>query len=60
VPAAPLLVGSGVTAANATDLLAHADGAIIGSAFQKDGRAGGPVELARVQALLGRIDALRG
>jgi uncharacterized protein len=60
VPAAPLLIGSGVTAANAADLLTHADGAIIGSAFQRDGRAGGAVELRRVQALLGRIDALRG
>jgi membrane complex biogenesis BtpA family protein len=56
VPDAPVLIGSGLSPANAKDLLAVADGAIVGSAVQQDGRAGGAVDAARVRALL---DAVR-
>lgn len=59
VPAAPLFIGSGLTVDNAGELFAHADGAIVGSAFQADGRAGGPVEVDRVRSLLRRIEPLR-
>jgi uncharacterized protein len=51
VPAAVILVGSGVTAENAARLLARADGAIVGSALQRGGRAGAGVELQRVEAM---------
>jgi len=44
----PLLVGSGLDAANAAALLAHVDGAIVGSALEREGRAGEPVEEQRV------------
>lgn len=52
VPEAIVWAGSGVGAGNIADVLAVADGAIIGSAFQRGGRAGEPVELERVRAVL--------
>jgi uncharacterized protein len=52
VPDAPLLIGSGLNEQNAAALLAHADGAIVGSALQARGRAGGGVELQRVVRLM--------
>jgi uncharacterized protein len=59
VPAAPLLIGSGLTAENAATIFPHADGAIIGSAFQRGGRAGQPVETARVERLLQVVQPFR-
>lgn len=55
----PLLVGSGLDEANAGELLALASGAIVGSALERDGRAGEPVELARVARLRARFDGVR-
>jgi uncharacterized protein len=52
VPDAPLFIGSGLTEANAAALLALADGAIVGSAFMRDGRAGGGVDEERVRRLI--------
>jgi uncharacterized protein len=52
LPGAFLLVGSGVTPDSAATLLGYADGAIVGSALQRGGRAGNGVELERVQALV--------
>jgi len=60
IPAAVILLGSGVTAENAPLLLAHADGAIVGSALQREGRAGAGVELERVQAVAAAFRAARG
>ncbi|TAJ12706.1 MAG: BtpA/SgcQ family protein [Planctomycetota bacterium] len=51
VPRARILVGSGLDAANAAALLEHADGAIVGSAFERGGKAGAPVDARRVAAL---------
>ena len=48
---APLYVGSGLTSANAMELLAHAQGAIVGTALKRGGRVGAPVDEARVRAL---------
>lgn len=48
---APLLVGSGLTLANARELLAHARGAIVGTALKRGGRVEAPVDPARVRAL---------
>jgi hypothetical protein len=60
VPAAVVLIGSGVTADNAALLLARADGAIVGSALQRGGRAGAGVELDRVRTLAAVFRAARG
>jgi uncharacterized protein len=57
VPERPLWIGSGVTADRVAELLEMADGVIVGSALQKDGRAGQAVELDRVRAF---VHAARG
>jgi uncharacterized protein len=59
VPAAPLFIGSGLTADNAAPLMQFADGAIVGSALQRDGRAGAPVERARVTRIMEAVRAAR-
>ena len=48
----PVLLGSGVSAANLADYYALADGFIIGSAFKTDGHWANGVELARVRHLM--------
>jgi len=57
VPDRPILVGSGVTPETVGDLLAVADGAIVGTWIKRDGRTTGPVDPERVSAL---ARALRG
>ncbi len=52
---APIWVGSGVTPETAKLLLASSDGLIVGSAFQKGGRAGAGVDRARVSAFLNAL-----
>jgi membrane complex biogenesis BtpA family protein len=47
----PLLVGSGLTEANA-DAFAEADGAIAGTSIKRDGRVEAPVDVARVVRLV--------
>jgi membrane complex biogenesis BtpA family protein len=47
----PVLVGSGVTAANIASLQSHADGFIVGSSLKQDGRAENPVDSKHVRAL---------
>jgi uncharacterized protein len=56
VGAAPVLVASGVTADNAQELLAAADGAIVGTTLKVDGRVSEPVDLDRVRALRAVLD----
>ncbi len=51
-PEAPLWIGSGLTPERAADLLAHADGAIVGSALREDGEAGRPLDGDRIHALV--------
>ena len=55
VPDAPVFIGSGLTAGNAADLWPHARGAIIGSGFMENGRAGGRVDPSRVAELLAHL-----
>ena len=55
----PVLIGSGFQADSVDDLLAVADGAIIGSWLKRDGVWWNPVDPARVQALMERVRALR-
>jgi len=47
----PVLVGSGVTPDNAAELLAWADGAIVGTWLKEGGRIENPVDPQRVRAL---------
>jgi hypothetical protein len=56
VPTVPVLAGSGVTAENAAELLAAADGAIVGTSFKKEGRVDAPVDVERVKAV---VEAVR-
>ncbi len=58
VPDRPVLVASGITAANASRF-AEADGFIVGSALQRGGRAGRPVDPRRVRALVRAVRAIR-
>ncbi len=51
-PAAPLLVGSGLTPDAARELLALADGAIAGTALKRGGVVGAPIDGTRVRALV--------
>jgi uncharacterized protein len=51
VPDAPLLIGSGLDASNAAELMRIADGAIVGSALCEGGRAGAPVDTERASAV---------
>jgi len=48
----PLLVGSGVTAETAAELLSVADGLIVGTSVKRDGDVRLPVERARVEKLV--------
>jgi membrane complex biogenesis BtpA family protein len=59
VPEAGIWIGSGFTADSAAALLAIADGAIVGSAFQVDGVAGRPVERDRVARVMEAVHRLR-
>jgi predicted TIM-barrel enzyme len=52
LPAAPIWIGSGVTVASVVALLEVADGVIVGSAFQQDGRAGAEVVTDQVRRLV--------
>jgi membrane complex biogenesis BtpA family protein len=54
----PVFVGSGVTPDNAADLLAVADGLVVGTALKRGGETSAPVEGERVRTLsaaLGRV-----
>ena len=55
----PVLVGSGVTADNAADLLAAADGAIVGTALKEGGETTAPVDAGRVADVVSAADAAR-
>ena len=51
VPAVPVLVGSGLDESNAAELLAIADGAIVGTSLKVDGVVHNPVDPARVKRM---------
>lgn len=51
LPSTPLLVGSGMDAQTAEALLAHANGAIVGTSLKREGRVDAPVDVERVRAL---------
>lgn len=51
-PTAPVLVGSGVTVESVKDVLAVADGAIVGTSIALGGRAGAGIDPDRARALV--------
>lgn len=53
----PVLVNTGFTAANAAELLAYADGAVVGSSLKVDGITWNPVEAQRVRRLMDAVEA---
>ena len=53
--AAPVFVGSGVTAQTLPDYLPYADGFIIGSSYKRGGDARQPVDSARVREIMSRL-----
>lgn len=55
----PILLGSGTTCENAAELLRHADGAIVGSYFKRDGNWKNPVDADRTRAFMQSVEALR-
>jgi uncharacterized protein len=59
VRGADLVLGSGVSDANARALCAAADGAIVGTWLKREGRIGNPVDPARVRRLLEVLEGIR-
>ncbi len=55
----PVIIGSGLNAANARVLLALADGAIVGSSLKRDGVWWNIVDVDRVKRLVDEVAALR-
>ncbi|KXO92277.1 SgcQ protein [Tsukamurella pulmonis] len=55
----PVFVNTGVEASNAAEQLAVADGAVVGTAFKKDGEFANRVELGRVRELMGAVRDFR-
>ena len=55
----PVIVGSGLTAANAASLMAIADGAIVGSSMKHDGVWWNPVDLDRVTEIMEEVQRIR-
>ncbi|MGY4706369.1 BtpA/SgcQ family protein [Candidatus Bipolaricaulota sp. J31] len=59
-PEAKVLLGSGITPQSVPELLAVADGAIVGSYFKRDGNVHNPVDPARVRELMAAARRARG
>ena len=56
----PVLVNTGFKATNAADLLAYADGAIVGTSLKVDGVTWNPVDIERVRELMRTVRAIAG
>jgi hypothetical protein len=56
----PILINTGFKVSNAEALLAHADGAIVGSSLKIDGITWNPVDPARVKDLMATVNGIRG
>lgn len=55
VPGVPVLVGSGMTPEAAAGTVGRCDGMVVGSALERGGRAGRPVEEERVRRFMGAV-----
>ena len=58
LPEAPLLIGSGLSLANAAQLLPLVQGAIVGTALKHEGRVEAPIEARRVRELAEQFHAV--
>jgi membrane complex biogenesis BtpA family protein len=59
VPDTVVFANTGVTLANVETQLSVADGAVVGTAFKRDGYIWNPVDRARVKAFMEKIGAIR-
>lgn len=59
VASRPVLVGSGLNADNAGELMSVADGAIVGSAMKQDGVWWNAVDVERAKAIVAEVDKVR-
>jgi uncharacterized protein len=59
VPSVPVLANTGVTVDNVRDILAIADGVVIGTHFKVDGQTWNPVDGARVKRFMDAVAKLR-
>jgi len=59
-PGAKVLLGSGVTPTSLPELLAVADGAIVGSYFKREGKVHNPVDPERVRELMAVASRIKG
>lgn len=55
----PVFANTGVRLDNVEEQLAVSDGAVIGTAFKKDGHTWNPIEIERVTTLMSRVKKLR-
>ncbi len=58
VPETPVFANTGVNLSNVREQLALADGAVIGTAFKKEGYTWNPVDVERVRAIMQRARSL--
>lgn len=56
----PVIIGSGIDAANLADYYELADAFIVGSQFKEEGRWDAPLSKIRMDAFFARLEALRG
>lgn len=59
VPDTPVFANTGVRLDNVARQLEVADGAVIGTAFKRDGHTWNPIDLERVRALMDKVKQLR-
>jgi len=59
VPSVPVLANTGVTVDNVRDILAIADGVVIGTHFKVDGQTWNPVDATRVKRFMDVVAKLR-
>lgn len=59
-PGTPLIVASGVTAGTVADVLAHADGVIVGTSLKRDGDIWNPIDPVRARAFVDAAREARG
>jgi membrane complex biogenesis BtpA family protein len=60
VPGTVVLANTGVGPGNVAELLAVADGAVVGTAFKRDGHTWNEVDASRVREFMGRVRGIRG
>ncbi|WP_235416007.1 BtpA/SgcQ family protein [Faecalicatena contorta] len=56
----PIILGSGIKAENAEELLSVSDGAIVGSAFKTDGNMKNIVDYNKARAFMREVERIRG